>query len=239
MAPTEILAEQHFITIRKLLEASRFRVALLTGATPAQEAPRGAGGAVGRIDPPRRRHARARAGPGRRSASWAGHHRRAAPVRRHAARDAARQGAAPRRAGDDRHADSAHAGADDLRRSRRVDHARDAAGPAADQDHREAGIAPRRDLRVHPASRSTTGRQAYVIYPLVEESEKVDLKAATEMADHLAQDVFPAYRVGAAARADEAGREGPRHGRVRARRVRHPRLDDGRRSRRRRARTPR
>jgi ATP-dependent DNA helicase RecG len=39
------------------------------------------------------------------------------------------------------------------------------------------------------------GRQAYVIYPLVEESSKVDLRAATEMADHLAQDVFPAYRV--------------------------------------------
>src|SRR4026209_1507272 len=40
-----------------------------------------------------------------------------------------------------------------------------------------------------------TGRQVYVIYPLVEESEKVDLKAATEMADHLSQDVFPGYRV--------------------------------------------
>src|SRR6185503_16986585 len=40
------------------------------------------------------------------------------------------------------------------------------------------------------------GRQAYVIYPLVEESAKVDVKAATEMADHLAQEVFPAYRVG-------------------------------------------
>ena len=39
------------------------------------------------------------------------------------------------------------------------------------------------------------GRQAYIIYPLVEESAKVDLKAATEMADHLAQDIFPAYRV--------------------------------------------
>ena len=39
------------------------------------------------------------------------------------------------------------------------------------------------------------GRQAYVIYPLVEESEKVDLRAATEMADHLAQDVFPDLRV--------------------------------------------
>ncbi len=35
------------------------------------------------------------------------------------------------------------------------------------------------------------GRQAYVIYPLVEESEKVDLKAATAMAEHLARDVFP------------------------------------------------
>jgi ATP-dependent DNA helicase RecG len=40
------------------------------------------------------------------------------------------------------------------------------------------------------------GRQAYVIYPLVEESEKVDLKAATAMFDHLSQDVFPQYRLG-------------------------------------------
>jgi ATP-dependent DNA helicase RecG len=40
------------------------------------------------------------------------------------------------------------------------------------------------------------GRQAYVIYPLVEESDKIDLKAATEMADHLAQEVFPEFRVG-------------------------------------------
>jgi ATP-dependent DNA helicase RecG len=39
------------------------------------------------------------------------------------------------------------------------------------------------------------GRQAYVIYPLVEESEKIDLKSATEMADHLQTEVFPAYRV--------------------------------------------
>jgi ATP-dependent DNA helicase RecG len=40
------------------------------------------------------------------------------------------------------------------------------------------------------------GRQAYVIYPLVEESEKIDVKAATQMADHLAQEVFPSYKVG-------------------------------------------
>jgi ATP-dependent DNA helicase RecG len=39
------------------------------------------------------------------------------------------------------------------------------------------------------------GRQAYVIYPLVEETEKSDLKAAVQMADHLAQEVFPDLRV--------------------------------------------
>ncbi|BDV42872.1 ATP-dependent DNA helicase RecG [Geotalea uraniireducens] len=40
------------------------------------------------------------------------------------------------------------------------------------------------------------GRQAYVIYPLVEESEKSDLKAATQMAEHLANEVFPELRLG-------------------------------------------
>ena len=39
------------------------------------------------------------------------------------------------------------------------------------------------------------GRQAYVIYPLIEESEKIDLKSATEMADHLQTEIFPAYKV--------------------------------------------
>ncbi len=40
------------------------------------------------------------------------------------------------------------------------------------------------------------GNQAYVIYPLVEESEKRDLRAATEMAEHLATHVFPQFRIG-------------------------------------------
>jgi len=39
------------------------------------------------------------------------------------------------------------------------------------------------------------GRQAYVIYPLVEESEKSDLKAATQMAEHLKNDIFPDLKV--------------------------------------------
>jgi ATP-dependent DNA helicase RecG len=40
------------------------------------------------------------------------------------------------------------------------------------------------------------GRQAYVVYPLVEESEATDLKAATDMARHLAREVFPDLGVG-------------------------------------------
>jgi ATP-dependent DNA helicase RecG len=39
------------------------------------------------------------------------------------------------------------------------------------------------------------GRQAYIIYPLVEETEKSDLKAAVQMAEHLDQDIFPDLRV--------------------------------------------
>ena len=37
MAPTEILAEQHFLSISRMLEGSKVRVRLLTGATPRPE----------------------------------------------------------------------------------------------------------------------------------------------------------------------------------------------------------
>ncbi|HEY5599571.1 MAG TPA: helicase-related protein, partial [Candidatus Manganitrophaceae bacterium] len=40
------------------------------------------------------------------------------------------------------------------------------------------------------------GRQAYVVCPLVEESEKVDLKAAIEMSAALQKEVFPHRRIG-------------------------------------------
>jgi ATP-dependent DNA helicase RecG len=40
------------------------------------------------------------------------------------------------------------------------------------------------------------GRQAYVVYPLVEESEKIDLKDATRMYEHLRDRVFPHFNVG-------------------------------------------
>ena len=40
------------------------------------------------------------------------------------------------------------------------------------------------------------GRQVYVVYPLVKESEKSDLKAATEMAVHMQADIFPTWKIG-------------------------------------------
>jgi ATP-dependent DNA helicase RecG len=40
------------------------------------------------------------------------------------------------------------------------------------------------------------GRQAFVVYPLVEESEKLDLRDATRMAEHLQKEVFPEFRIG-------------------------------------------
>jgi ATP-dependent DNA helicase RecG len=40
------------------------------------------------------------------------------------------------------------------------------------------------------------GRQAFIVYPLVEESEKLDLMDATRMAEHLQKEIFPEFRVG-------------------------------------------
>ena len=40
------------------------------------------------------------------------------------------------------------------------------------------------------------GRQAFIVCPLVEESEKLDLKDATRMAEHLQKEVFPEFRIG-------------------------------------------
>ncbi len=40
------------------------------------------------------------------------------------------------------------------------------------------------------------GRQVYVVYPLVEESEKIDLKDATRMFEHLRDRVFPHFQIG-------------------------------------------
>ncbi len=46
------------------------------------------------------------------------------------------------------------------------------------------------------ASELAQGHQAFIVYPLVEQSENLDLKDATNMAVHLQKDIFPEYKVG-------------------------------------------
>jgi ATP-dependent DNA helicase RecG len=54
----------------------------------------------------------------------------------------------------------------------------------------------RREIYEFIRGELAAGRQAYVVYPLVEESETADLKAATAMAGRLSTEVFPEFRVG-------------------------------------------
>jgi ATP-dependent DNA helicase RecG len=54
----------------------------------------------------------------------------------------------------------------------------------------------RRDIYAFLRGEMVAGRQVYVVYPLVEESEVSDLRAATEMQRQLAAEVFPEFAVG-------------------------------------------
>lgn len=195
MAPTEILAEQHFITIRRLLESSRFRLALLTGATPARK----------------RREVQAELAGGSIHLVVGTHALVQEPVafrelglaiidEQH--RFGVMQRATLRSKG--MHPDVLVMTATPIPRTlaltaysdldvsvmREMPPGRHPIKTIAKPESR------REEIYEFVRRQIDGGRQAYVIYPLVEESSKVDLKAATEMADHLAQDIFPAYRVG-------------------------------------------
>ncbi|MEN3339971.1 MAG: ATP-dependent helicase RecG [Acidobacteriota bacterium] len=194
MAPTEILAEQHFFTIRKLLEQSRFRVALLTGATPARK----------------RRELQAELAAGSIHLAVGTHALVQDPVgfrelglvvidEQH--RFGVLQRATLRAKG--MHPDVLVMTATPIPRTLALTTYGDLdvsvmreMPPGRFPIKTVAKPESRRDEIYDFIRRQIDeGRQAYVVYPLVEESEKVDLKAATEMADHLAQDIFPTYRV--------------------------------------------
>ena len=194
MAPTEILAEQHFINIRRLLEHARFRIGLLTGATPAR----------------RRREMQAELAGGSLHMVVGTHAIIEDPVgfrelglaiidEQH--RFGVLQRAALRSKG--LHPDVLVMTATPIPRTlaltaygdldtsimREMPPGRQPIRTTARPESR------REDIYAFIRRQIDEGRQAYVIYPLVEESAKVDLRAATEMADHLMQDVFPQYRV--------------------------------------------
>ncbi|MGH7334715.1 MAG: ATP-dependent DNA helicase RecG [Candidatus Rokuibacteriota bacterium] len=58
------------------------------------------------------------------------------------------------------------------------------------------GEAKRQEIYGFLRAQIHAGRQVYVVYPLVEESEATDLKAASDMARHLQHEVFPDLTVG-------------------------------------------
>ncbi len=90
----------------------------------------------------------------------------------------------------------AHAGADALRRPGRLRDRRAAA--RAQADHHQARDGRPQSSRSTASSRQQidAGRQAYVVYPVIEESETQAMKAAQKMHEHLSRDVFPDLAVG-------------------------------------------
>jgi ATP-dependent DNA helicase RecG len=194
MAPTEILAEQHFFNIRRLLERSRFRLTLLTGATPAKKRreilAELAGGSLQMVIGT---HALVQEDVAFRELGLA--------VIDEQHRFGVLQRATLRSKG--LHPDVLVMTATPIPRTLALTAYGDLdvsvmrEMPPGRHPIRTAARPESRRDEVYAFVRKEIeqGRQAYVVYPLVEESAKVDLKAATEMADHLSQDVFPDLRV--------------------------------------------
>jgi ATP-dependent DNA helicase RecG len=195
MAPTEILAEQHFQNISRLLQASRFRVALLTGSTASVA----------------RREQLAQIESGAIPLVVGTHALVQGDVRfkqlglvvideQH--RFGVLQRATLRAKG--LHPDVLVMTATPIPRTLALtvygdlDVSMIRELPAGRLPIKTAAKPESRRDEVYEFVRGQLdgGRQIYVVYPLVEESAKIDVKAATEMADHLAQEVFPAYSVG-------------------------------------------
>ena len=195
MAPTEILAEQHFLNISRLLEASRFRIALLTGATgTVARREQLAEIVAGYIPLVVGTHALVQSDVQFKQLGLV--------VIDEQHRFGVLQRATLRAKG--WHPDVLVMTATPIPRTLAltaygdldVSVIRDAP-PGRLPIKTVAKPESRRDeVYAFVREQLGAGRQAYVVYPLVEESDKVDVKSAAEMADHLAQEVFPEYRVG-------------------------------------------
>ena len=194
MAPTEILAEQHFLSLRKLLETSRFRVELITGATTGlKRRDLLARLAAGDINLAVGTHALVQGTVNFRSLGLAiiDEQHRFGVVQRATLRskglvpDVLVMTATPipRTLALTVYGDLDVSVIRDMPPGRRM-----ILTTVRSESRRE-------DVYELVRTQLDEGRQAYVVYPLIEESEKVDLKAATAMADTLAQHIFPEYRV--------------------------------------------
>lgn len=195
MAPTEILADQHFLTIRRLLDASRFRVARLVGGAGARQRREVLAelqsGAVHLVVGT---HALAEHAVGFQALGLV--------IIDEQHRFGVLQRAALRSKGV--HPDVLVMTATPIPRTLAltafgdldVSVIRDL--PPGRRPVRTMALPEGRREDVYRMAREAlqAGRQVYVVYPLVEDSEKVDLRAATAMAEHLQQEVFPEFAVG-------------------------------------------
>ena len=194
MAPTEILADQHYLTIRRLLDQSRFRVASLTGSARASKRREIlAELAAGSIHLVVGTHALAE--------QAVEFHELGLVIIDEQHRFGVMQRATLR--GKGAHPDVLVMTATPIPRTLAltaygdldVSIIRDL--PPGRQPIKTLSRPESRREDVYRLARRELeeARQVYVIYPLVEDSEKVDLRAATAMADHLQAEVFPDYRV--------------------------------------------
>jgi ATP-dependent DNA helicase RecG len=194
MAPTEILADQHYLTIRTLLDRSQFRVASLTGSvTAARRREILAELASGTIHLVVGTHALAEQAVEFRELGLV--------IIDEQHRFGVMQRATLRAKG--LHPDVLVMTATPIPRTLALTAYGDLdtsiirdLPPGRQPIKTISRPESRRDDVYRLARRELeAGRQVYVIYPLVDESEKVDLRAATAMADTLQADVFPEYRV--------------------------------------------
>jgi ATP-dependent DNA helicase RecG len=195
MAPTEILAEQHFMTFRALLEPLGVPVTLLASSLkPRERAARRAGLATGGIPCVVGTHALVQEGVEFRRLGLA--------VVDEQHRFGVEQRARLRGKGE--HPDLLVMTATPIPRTLALTLYGDLDVSVLDElppgRHPVVTVArtesKRREIYKFLRDEIGRGRQAYVVYPLVEESEALDLKAATDMARHLAEDVFPDLSVG-------------------------------------------
>jgi len=195
MAPTEILAEQHFLTFRQLLEPLGVPVTLLTSSVRAREREaRRAGVASGAAACVVGTHALVQEDVEFRRLGLAvvdeqhrfGVEQRARLRAKGEAPDMLVMTATPipRTLALALYGDLDVSVLDELPPGRR---------PVKTVARTESR---RREIYAFLRDQVREGRQAYVVCPLVEESEAVDLKAATDMARQLQQEVFPDLRVG-------------------------------------------
>ena len=195
MAPTEILAEQHVVTFRDLIEPLGVRVSLLTSALkPRERAAARAALAAGEVGCAVGTHALVQEGVAFRRLGLA--------VVDEQHRFGVEQRARLRGKGE--HPDLLVMTATPIPRTLALTLYGDLDVSVIDElppGRRPVVTAARTEARRRAIYRFigeqvAAGRQAYVVCPLVEESEALDLKAATDMARRLAGEVFPHLTVG-------------------------------------------